>query len=212
LSNQASRTPPAHLEIFNHFQPWKGWVEEGFQVDFLGVKVRDEFLSKTKSPARFVETQYPGLDEEYFEWIDLLDAVLAAEGKFVMVELGAGYGRWSARAAAALRQIGGPPYALVAVEGEPTHFDFLKIHFEDNNINLDNCKLLHAAVDAKGRHSLILCRQVERMVRPTNLEKGRPSGKSAEPALEIGTSILHQNTERRCEPNPATRDNIEFVA
>ena len=36
---------------------------------------------------------------EYFEWLDLLHAVQDARDRFVMVELGAGYGRWAVRAA-----------------------------------------------------------------------------------------------------------------
>lgn len=42
---------------------------------------------------RFVTTTLPAFDEEYFEWIDLLEAVTEATGEFTMIELGAGWGR-----------------------------------------------------------------------------------------------------------------------
>lgn len=35
----------------------------------------------------------PDCDENYFGWIDVIETVLAAKGRFVMIELGAGYGR-----------------------------------------------------------------------------------------------------------------------
>ena len=41
-----------------------------------------------------VETAYPAFDEEYFEWVDVLEAVVGADGPFTMIELGAGWGRW----------------------------------------------------------------------------------------------------------------------
>lgn len=68
---------------------------------------------------------YPPFDEEYFEWIDLLEAVAAAKDRFTMLELGAGFGRWTARAAAAAKQRD-LSYSLIAVEAEPTHFDWMR--------------------------------------------------------------------------------------
>jgi hypothetical protein len=43
-----------------------------------------------------VRTDYPVFDEEYFEWIDLLQTLNAAEERFTMLELGrAGAAVWS---------------------------------------------------------------------------------------------------------------------
>ena len=96
-------------------------------------------------PERHAAPEYPPFDEEYFEWIDLLEAVAFAKDRFSMVELGAGWGRWSARAAAACLQRGLPCH-LVAVEAEPTHFKWMLQNFEDNGIRLDDCRLVEAAV------------------------------------------------------------------
>jgi hypothetical protein len=70
-----------------------------------------------------VQTEYPAFPEEYLEWIDLLEAVANAQGKFTMIELGAGYGRWLVNAAVTLRQRKPTivPF-LIGAEAEPTHF------------------------------------------------------------------------------------------
>src|SRR6266446_2438109 len=72
-----------------------------------------------------------------------------AKERFTMGELGAGYGRWLANAAAALGYLNGPPYKLIGVEAEPTHFRWLKEHMEDNRIDQSCCQLMQSAVDAK---------------------------------------------------------------
>eukprot|EP00928_Gymnodinium_smaydae_P035816 TRINITY_DN25137_c1_g2_i1.p1 TRINITY_DN25137_c1_g2~~TRINITY_DN25137_c1_g2_i1.p1 ORF type:complete len:498 (-),score=86.65 TRINITY_DN25137_c1_g2_i1:83-1576(-) len=101
----------------------------GFHVDFLGCRQRPEgdsgsaisnvfrwvtatrgealreFLAKSRSPAPL-----PFVDEEYFEYVDLLSSVLEAydEGAdvFTVVELGAGSGApWASRAIAAWRRL-----------------------------------------------------------------------------------------------------------
>jgi hypothetical protein len=102
-----------HDSVFDRFECWKGFVEPGFTVNFLGVKTRDYFWTKrsdAQTPAdRLVATSLPTLDESYVEWVDLLEVVVSARNLFTMIELGAGYGRWLVNAAAALRCIGGPP-------------------------------------------------------------------------------------------------------
>jgi FkbM family methyltransferase len=62
----------------------------------------------------------PILTEEYFEWIDLLEAVDMARERFTMLELGAGFGRWGIRGALAARQRG-LAVDIRLVEGEPQH-------------------------------------------------------------------------------------------
>jgi len=126
--------------IFSRFIP----QPEG--EDFIGSKIRNEFHGAQQGKVAF-----PPFDEEYFEWIDLLESVDQARGSYTFVELGAGYGRWSVRAALAAAQRGLTPLRLVAVEGEPTHFEWLKIHFVDHGLDPQQHALIHAAVsDADG--------------------------------------------------------------
>lgn len=77
---------------------------------------------------KFPDIPPQGYDEEYFEWIDLLEAVLNAEGSFHMLEVGAGYGRWGARGAVAARSQN-LPFFLTLIEAEP-HRCHVEIHEE----------------------------------------------------------------------------------
>jgi FkbM family methyltransferase len=148
-----------HHPIFSHFERFKGFVPPGYQTDFLGVITRNAFsegliaaLGRKHSDPGYMETEYPRSDEEYLEWVDLLESVLDAQQQFTMVELGAGYGRWLVRAAAAVRRRSGElPIRLIGVEAEPTHFEWLKQHFEDNGIDPAQHELIEAAVDEQER-------------------------------------------------------------
>jgi FkbM family methyltransferase len=86
--------------------------------------------------------------EELFEWIALLESVDAARDSFAMVELGAGYGRWTAHAANALRsRHPDMPARFVAVEAEPSHFNRIQSHLKDNGLNPAACRLINAPVN-----------------------------------------------------------------
>jgi hypothetical protein len=91
-----------HHKIFVKFHRWSGRAPAGYEVDFLGSKYRTAYFTMHRpQPAeRYEAPEHPPYDEEYFEWIDLLEAVASAKNRFTMLELGAGWGRWSARAAA----------------------------------------------------------------------------------------------------------------
>jgi FkbM family methyltransferase len=144
----------SHHPVFLRFPCWEGTVPKGFLVDFLGVMTRADYresyreIAQRYSVNRHAQTEYPPFDEEYFEWIDLLEAVASAENCFTMMELGAGFGPWTARAAAALRQAGNLPYTLVGVEAEPTHFQWMIQHLRDNFVDPTGLRLVRAAVSA----------------------------------------------------------------
>jgi FkbM family methyltransferase len=142
---------PEHHPIFKRFENWRGDVEAGFSATFLGVITRNTFLpvADKLSQKQFVSPPLPGFNEEYFEWIDLLESVTAAKGHFTMIELGAGYGRWLVNAVAALRTTINLPYTLIAVEPEPTHFKWIELHLKDNAVDLGACQLIEAAASGK---------------------------------------------------------------
>ena len=139
--------------IFERFPRWKGKVPDGCVANFLGVITPVHYwkdyvpVSESYPPDRVVEPDYPGHDEETFEWVDLLESVMAARDSFTMIELGAGWGRWITNAAFALKAIAGPPYALIAVEADPTHFRWLTEHVQDNGLDSTFCRLIQAAVN-----------------------------------------------------------------
>jgi FkbM family methyltransferase len=139
-------------QIFHRFTCWEGVVPEGFIVDFLGVMTRTNYYqqyvkdSQEYPPGRYVKSEYPPLGEDYLEWADLLEAIIAANEYFTMVELGAGFGRWVTKAGAAIRFLGGPSYTCVAVEADPTHFKLIAQHLSDNALDPKNFRLIEAAV------------------------------------------------------------------
>lgn len=137
-----------HHDVIYNFKPFCGEVPGNYGADFLGSLVRLQFYSRCYRPEAVTVTDiYPELNEEYFEWIDLLEAVVAAKSSFTMIDLGAGFGRWSVRAARAVRQYhGNLPFHLTAVEAEPQVFQWMHLHFTDNGVNPADHRLIHAAV------------------------------------------------------------------
>ncbi len=147
---------PRHHGLLAKFDCWEGFAEPGFRVNFLGVKTREHMAFLEGGPrisgqtkVGFVVTKLPAFDEEYFQWIDLVEAVTQARGQFIMIELGAGYGRWLVNAGIALRKTSGLPFRLIGVEAEPTHFQWMQEHFRDNEIEESCYELIQAAIDAE---------------------------------------------------------------
>ena len=124
----------------------------GFIVDSLGVKTRGsslwnevQFLVGTVMPPPIPNDFHA----EAIEWIGLLKSVRSAKGSYAAMELGAGWGPWVVAGATAARNAGITNISLLAVEGDPGHFAFMRQHFIDNDLNPDNHALLHAAVGVK---------------------------------------------------------------
>ncbi len=139
-----------YRSVFGDLGLWSGHVPAGYTVDFLGIRTSVEYfapLNKTSGVDQFASSDFPPFDEEIFEWSDLIAAVRAARDRFVMVELGAGWGKWLMRSVGVMRGLGkGIPFHLIGVEADPTHFEFLKEHFHDNGVNPAAHMLINAAV------------------------------------------------------------------
>src|SRR5579862_2832483 len=132
--------------IFLRFERWQGDSDPGFQRNWIGGRYRLHYV-EAASPTNGVPP-YPGPSEDVFEWVDLLEAVDGARERFVMVELGAGFGRWLVNGAIAARQRD-LEFSLVGVEAEPTRFQWLREHLADNGVDPDSHRLEHAAVAAR---------------------------------------------------------------
>jgi FkbM family methyltransferase len=130
-----------HHPLFYRFTPATGPFPPGFDRDFLGCLARAEF---SHPPA--LNPGYPVVDERYFEWIALLESVAEARDSYTMIELGAGFGRWSVRAATAVQRLAPMPVHLIAVEADPVHFGWIAGHFADNGIDPARHTLIRAAV------------------------------------------------------------------
>jgi FkbM family methyltransferase len=130
-----------HHPLFYRFQPPADPIPPGFDRDFLGSLIRFEFWHQPE-----LNTGYPRFDERYFEWIALLESIASARGSYTMIDLGAGFGRWSVRAALAVQRLAPMPVHLIAVEADPVHFDWMQRHFADNGIDPSRHTLIRAAV------------------------------------------------------------------
>ena len=134
--------------VLSRFPCWAGEVPAGVKANFLGVQTREAyttFLQQHTEP-RHIATNYPPPCEDLLEYIDVLEAVLAARDQFIMIELGAGYGRWLVNAAAAARIANDIPCHFIGVEAEPTHFQWMRDHFRMNGLEPGQHRLLNAAV------------------------------------------------------------------
>ena len=123
----------------------------GYFIEFGGAITRNAWVDRPAAPASDIATECeapatPEFGEEYFEWTDLLEAIEGAtRGSFVIVELGAGHGRWSVRGLLGARAAGLSGHC-VAVEADPTHARWLRQHFLDNDVRPDDHELVWAAI------------------------------------------------------------------
>ena len=107
--------------LFQSFRRWSGRVASGYWANWLGVLTRADVwafsdkLMAIYSKERYEAPGYPTEDESVLDWVPLLEAVLAAGSSFVMVALGAGWGRWLSAGALAAKKLD-KAYALVGVE------------------------------------------------------------------------------------------------
>jgi FkbM family methyltransferase len=141
-----SRLDSNHHWIFDHYLPFRGAAAAHTQIDFIGtVTTSDLGAAVMEAGYQDFQSQLPLVDEEYFEWIDILQAVLEAGPLFTMLELGAGYGRWSARAAAAATQRG-KHVRLGVAEAEPKHRVWLDQHLKRNGVSPEDFRIFESAV------------------------------------------------------------------
>jgi FkbM family methyltransferase len=186
----------AHHRVFDNFRAYEGKVPAGYQVDFVGAFVRTGFVAGAGESTPEVKTQCPPVDEEYFEWIDVLESVLSARDQYVMFELGAGYGRWLVRAAAALRQRNPVRGHFVAVEAEPKHFQWLEQHFCDNGLTPRDHTLVQGVVSDKSGERLFYI--------------GTPKGGDDRADQWYGQAIAH-SYERVAEPDSDVYEGFKVL-
>ncbi|WP_068082679.1 FkbM family methyltransferase [Polycladidibacter stylochi] len=94
------------------------------------------------------DSMYPGINEEYFEWIDIYLSVLGAGIHYKMAELGAGYGRWGMNAAQAAVQLG-KQAEIYFVEAEPQHVRWIHEHAGLNSDDLFDYEVVDGVVAAE---------------------------------------------------------------
>ncbi len=131
---------------------WMGLNPSGFSVNWVGTRTDLRFLKgHAAPPPGLVEPPLPEISEEYFEWVCAAEAIAAARGRFTMVELGAGYGRWMMDAMGLLRQMGRQDLTphFIGVEAEPSHYAWMVEHFRNNGLDPAQHRLVQGAVSGR---------------------------------------------------------------
>ena len=148
-ANRLSTKNPNHHWVFDNYTPCRGEVPVDMHVCFMGTRSRAEFINWPPRTSPFVQTTFPSAADDYFEWVDLLQAIQDAGPTFTMLELGAGWGKWTSRAAAAARQRGIAKLRFGLAEVEPMHVSWLKAHLADNGISTSEYRVFEAALGGK---------------------------------------------------------------
>ena len=141
--------------VVDHFRPFATEPPmPGSWRNFLGVQTRCSFLpaiceawegTVLAAPGRGVS----GVHDEA-EWLGTLRAVLDARGRFVLVELGAGWAPWMVSAGVAAQRLGIGDMLLIGVEGSAGHVAFMRQHLLDNGFDPQAHRLVHGVVGTTG--------------------------------------------------------------
>ncbi len=120
--------------------------------DCYGVKYEKKSILSLKIPNReqYERIKIPQIslewNEEFLENLILLDCIKNTsikKEKFTFVELGAGYGRYSARAWKFCKK---NDFKILSVEAEPFHFQMMLKHFKNNKIHGSNIELYNNVI------------------------------------------------------------------
>jgi FkbM family methyltransferase len=147
--------------IFDLFRREPARVENGYRFNIMGASVHcewetelgDGLLSSGASARQGDNPTLPDrLSEDYYEWAALLLSIAEAGERFVMMELGAGYGRWSINAYLACGRVldRKPPRPIIyAVEADARRIPLLREHCARHVKDGDAIYVEQAAVAAK---------------------------------------------------------------
>lgn len=143
---------PSDLDVFRQFEHYKGPSKPGFVTNFLGCRTRCTLQSALVPFDGTVEglpVPVGNTQAETAEWIGTLRAVLDAESRFRLLELGAGYGPWMATTHVAATQKGIRDIRVYGVEADAGHMRFIETNMRDNGIDQADFVPMHAAVGTK---------------------------------------------------------------
>ncbi len=137
------------LAVFDAFDNAEPRPAPGFVTDFIGSRSRIsslwdgvEHLDGLVLPRPIPADHH----SETVEWLGVLRSVLAAKGRLVAMELGAGMAPWLVVAATAARLRGITDIQLVGVEADPGRFALMAGHLRDNGLDPGQHRLFQAAV------------------------------------------------------------------
>jgi FkbM family methyltransferase len=145
------------LSVFEPFRDAPKAPEEGYIVNFLGVRTRAASLAESQ---RGMAGHVMGIPvpcdyhAEGIEYVGLLKTVLSAGDSYSIMELGAGWGPFLVDAGAAARLLGITDITLMGVESDPGHMESMRLHLMDNGFNPDEHLMVEGAVGAEAGTAL----------------------------------------------------------
>jgi FkbM family methyltransferase len=154
-AHRAAKSAPEHHWVFDHFSPRSHLERAGHQTGYLGETFPGRFVqgARVADADWLLAPAFPVIEAEYYQLTDLLEAALDAKGVFTFIEAGAGYGRWSARAALAARRIGKAAH-VVMIEGDPVHAQWAREMMALNRV--DDFDVIEAALGAEHGKALFI--------------------------------------------------------
>lgn len=136
------------VALLCEFPPPERVAVPGFITDFLGQRTRSATIGQPPGlDGRILDPPVPlDFHADVVEWVAFIKVLKAARGQFVMAELGAGWGPWTAAAHSLARRLGIPKLRLYAVEADPGHFERMRRHLAENDVPAEILSLRHAAL------------------------------------------------------------------
>lgn len=135
------RTPPVGWK-----KTWYGYFQMEKVISEVK-KQRDKVSHKVSDGSELKEAGEPLIGEGYLEQQFFLNIIQSLEGRVDMMELGAGRGDWCLATAGVidfkLIDTKATSYCCLAVEAEPTHYEWTRSHFEEQGLN---ATAVHGAV------------------------------------------------------------------
>jgi FkbM family methyltransferase len=147
----------ADLAVFDPFRDAERTPEEGFIVNFLGVRTRAASLAdgQRDMAGQVLDIPVPcDYHAEAIEYIGLMKTVLSAGRSYAIMELGAGWGPFLVDAGAAARQRGISDIHLMGVESDPGHMRSMRTHLTDNGFDPRAQRMVEGAVGSKAGRAL----------------------------------------------------------
>lgn len=158
--------------IFSRFDRVAATQDGEFFQNFMGLRVRKAwdcpvsvvqdgvgFTSGASADNAQDPTLPSRLSEDYYEWISLLEAIADAKDQFVMIDLGAGYGRWALNgllAVKCLKPSKDLKSMVFAVEADRTRFDWMAEAFRINNIPAEDYELIKAGISDRNETAVMV--------------------------------------------------------
>ena len=136
-------------------------MDTGHESLFLGIQTSCSFLTEAgqcrRTPSgcrcrggplvRPEDSGFPPLSDHTFEWLDMIAAMEQSTNCFTMLELGAGWCKWSVDAVG-LGRASGRCVRAIGVEAQPSHCAFARQHINSNHA-ASNVSIVCAAVSSE---------------------------------------------------------------